>query len=497
MSAQSRVSGREFKAVFYYLIPTVLSNALPLISLPFLTRELTPTQFGLIAIIQVFSMVVFAFTNFGLASSFERNYFQYKSRTQIAALTWSCFAYLFFTGLLVSAASHLATPVIERYVVRSDTPVWTIFFGLLAAHLRGANDIAYRYLRNAELPRSFAAIAVGEGVTSFGLTLVLVIGLGAGVRGYFIAQMMASLVGSILLAIRISTLLKPRLDGLILREALLLGAPLTLRGVLGLVASQLDKYLLSLIGSLAAVGIYSIGQRVAQSVFVIMNAFDFVFIPKIYRMMFEAKGADTTDERASEVPFEIGRFLTPFVFATALVCLGIALFSEEALFVLAAPTFHQSIEIAGVLCLSYASMIFGKVNGRQVMFARKPRLSVWLALVAIVTTAAISVPIVMARGLEGAAWATLISTLLNAIVCHWQAQKCFRIRWEYRTVAAIFGFTFSAVLLHVSLLHFEVNYVLRLIVKIVLVSIFAIVGVRSGYLPLGAIKREVLRRLGK
>lgn len=475
---------KDLSAILHYLVPTILGNALPLILLPFLTRALSPADFGLIALTQALGMLVFGLINFGLPVAYERNYFHYRQDPAgLAGLTWSCFGFLLIAGIFAAIFIHFLGEPLDELFFHSVTPAFAIFLSVLAVNLRGANELVYRYLRNAELPKVFAVISVIETTVGFLLTIALVIVSAGGVRAVFIAQVCASVAATLMLMFFLSRRLTPTFDWIPLRETLRLGAPLAPRAILGVLASQLDKYLISIIGSLSGVGVYSIGQRIGQVVFLIMNAFDYVFIPKIYNLMFNSKTAPTS-ESLEATQREIGSYLTPFIFATALLCLGVGLFSEEVLSLLASRDFHGAIEIAAVLSLANGAAFFGKVNGRQILFAKKSFLTLALSFASIAVTATVSIPLIRTFGALGAAFSALAVAIVTGGLAQWQAQKCYRIRWEYRAISWMIVALIAAIAFHLGALMIGIAWAPRFAFKLLLVIGWLAVGWKCGYLRL-------------
>lgn len=475
---------RDIRATFFYLIPSVLANSLPLISMPFITRELSPADFGLIALGQVFGVAIFGFSNLGLTAAYERNFFQYRNdHAKSAGLLWTLWIFVVALGLLLTAASAGLSFLIERYFLRAPAPVGFVAIVCATAVFRGANQFGYLYLRNAERPRSFATISVAEGLLGFALALIAVVGLKAGVTGAVLAQMASPLLAGVAIVFCLSRDLTISFDRSLLAEALKLGSPLTLRVLLGMLGNHLDKYLIGLVSALGQVGIYSIGQRVGQVVYFLMNSMDYVFIPRVYKIMFESQEHEARGDHESAEALSVvaGRYLTPFAYATCGIAGALALSSEEAFHLLTTPEFHQGVFIAPVLCLFYSTLLFGKVNGRQILFARRSWLSSFMSVIVIVCNLVFYVPLIHFYGAVGAAWGTLLAGFVYGGISNWQAQKSFRIRWETRRLFAIYGFTFFAVITQLILMKWDYSYFTRLIFKISAAATFLMIGWWFGY----------------
>jgi O-antigen/teichoic acid export membrane protein len=246
---------------------------------------------------------------------------------------------------------------------------------------------------------------------------------------------------------------------------------LTPRILAGVAGSQVDKYLLGLLGSLGGVGVYTIGQRLAQIVFAYMTALENVFAPQVYHRMFNlgAEGGEA-----------IGRYLTPFAYVSVLAALGLGLFAEEAIVVLTPPSFHGAIPVAAILCLHYAIMFFGKLP--QLVYAKKTGIVSALTVVGLAGNAALNVLFIRRWGATGAAAGTLAAGMISTGLALAVGQRFYAIRWQYSALAWIFGVLFAAVIGAVWMRDAGMAYLPRLAVKGVAVAMYAAVGIHLGIL---------------
>ena len=90
----------SFKNTFYYLLPVILSSIIPIITLPIFTRKLSPTEYGILTLSQVYAIFMNGISNFGLIAGFERNYFEYKEITKRTNLLYSIIAFVMIISLI-------------------------------------------------------------------------------------------------------------------------------------------------------------------------------------------------------------------------------------------------------------------------------------------------------------------------------------------------------------------------------------------------------------
>ncbi|MES2963931.1 MAG: hypothetical protein V4760_08575, partial [Bdellovibrionota bacterium] len=83
----------------------------------------------------------------------------------------------------------------------------------------------------------------------------------------------------------------------------------------------------------------------------------------------------------------------------------------------------------------------------------------------------------------GAAWATLLASLIYGSLSHWQGQKSFHIRWETRRIAVIYSVLFAGVALHLlTMSSLAWSYGPRVPLRLAIVAGYVWLGFRFGYL---------------
>ena len=94
---------KNIRNIFIYAIPKFASYGLNLITLPILTRLLTPEDFGVIILAGAFPSVAVSVFTFGVTFGAERYYFEYrKDSEKLSALIFSSQLFLYLS-LIVSS----------------------------------------------------------------------------------------------------------------------------------------------------------------------------------------------------------------------------------------------------------------------------------------------------------------------------------------------------------------------------------------------------------
>ena len=70
---------KHIRNIFIYIVPKFFSYGIHLITLPILTRFLTPRAFGVIALAWLFPSIAVSILSCGLAAAAQRYYFEYRN----------------------------------------------------------------------------------------------------------------------------------------------------------------------------------------------------------------------------------------------------------------------------------------------------------------------------------------------------------------------------------------------------------------------------------
>ncbi len=458
---------KNIKNSLLYLLPSLLGVVLPLISMPFFTRELQVKDYGILALCQAYAIFVNSISNFGLSISYERNFFEVDESSKIellyANLVFVIFTYLFFGFLtycfLVQILKFLNIPVGNSYMF-----IVTYF----ATGMTGLKSFYLIYFKNIEDAKKYVWYTIDESILGFILSIYFIMYLRIGVIGMVSSQFISSCFVFSLLSWRFLRQHSFSFNWGMLKSSLVISLPLTPRLLFGIIGTQFDKYLLGSLTSLGGVGVYSIAQKIATVVFTFISAVQNVWAPNVYKLMF-------SNENSSHSL--IGNYLSPFYYVSVLFGLIISLFSEEILFVLAPIEYHGASQIIILLSILYCSYFFGKQN--QLIFAKKTYLISIITISGILLNVSFNYVFIKHFGLYGVGWGTLLSGLLTGVLGFVISQNHYKIEWNYRVISiTTFIFIFSTLFLF-YLNYINTFYVYKLSYKVFSVFVFLIWGKES------------------
>jgi O-antigen/teichoic acid export membrane protein len=458
---------RQIKNSFIYLLPTATGAFLNVATLAIFTRILTKEDYGFLALAHVYGFFVTGLFNFGLLSIYERNFFECRDNKKTAELLYSILLFV-LAGFFISAIlTYIFKSPLSKLIIGTSEQADLLFWVLCSTGIMSFKQYYLTYFKNMENAKSFVWYAINASILSVAMSLFLVVYMRVGVLGLVLGQMLSSLVILFALTLIFLKTVPIAFSFNILKGSLKLSYPLTPSLMFKIVANQFDKYIIGLLGTVGGVGIYSIGQSIANVVFICMTAIQNVFSPQVYKRMFEL-GEDGGKA--------VGKYLTPFAYVSIAIAIIIALFAEEIVSLLAPKRYHGVTDIVIILSMLYGSYFFGKQP--QLIYMKKTHISSMLSIFTAILNIVINIPFIIMWGTIGAAWGTLTAGLISGAISFAISQKYYEIKWEYVKICAIFLTFFASAMLMIVLRDFNADYATRLTFKGISIGVYIYLGIK-------------------
>ncbi|MBP7089109.1 MAG: oligosaccharide flippase family protein, partial [Candidatus Omnitrophica bacterium] len=340
MTEKNKVSfnaEKRVKSILNYLSPSLLGSLMPLITLPIMTRFLTPEDFGIIALATSFPSLITSLIGCNVDIAAQRYYFEYrKDSIKVNSLINSTTAFLFLVYIVSSLFVFVNKSLFSRLIMGNPECGLAIFISYLTVCLNILVTFYLTMYRNMERPKSFSRFTIIQMVMNATLVLFFVAVLRFGYLGVIYGSFLATLIIFCMLFWKFQREFPFRFDFKILKDNFKYGIPLLGNYLSGPVSQFLDKYLLRSIVSLSSAGIYSIAQNVSRKLFEFITAIQSTYHPIFMKDIFD---------RGKEAANSIGRNFTIFTYLSISVVLGMILFGEEIIHILAPSSYYGAINV--------------------------------------------------------------------------------------------------------------------------------------------------------
>jgi O-antigen/teichoic acid export membrane protein len=418
-----------------YGLGSLALQAASVILVPLYTRCLSPAEFGVLEIIsrmgEVFNILLMAN---GIRLAAFTFYCQAESETEKekTAATVLFVQGLFFFGFGL-AATALA-PLSGRLIGINDPRL--LVFGILMIMIEGTTVVPLAMIQARIDSTYYISVMAGMFCTRVSLTILFVAGLKWGVWGVLGASAATSAAfGLVLIWYETGThVFRP--DGKKLREVLRFAIPFVPAGLCGFVLHNCDRFFLMNYGGADEVGQYSLGYRLATAVGSLsIGPLIQVWTAQMYNAF---KRAD-----AAVYVGRIGtRILAVYIFGG----LGLAIFEDEVVQILAVPGYYGATSVMGILVLAYFFWHTANFMDAPLWVFRRSALKPKILLVSSSATVALCFLLIPRWGVSGAAYSVLGGLVIQCIVTWLVARRVYRVHYEFGRLAIMLGLAIALAL---------------------------------------------------
>lgn len=467
MGKIARYLNRELNNSLIYIIEAGFSGILSIGFYVFIAYTLTLEEVGAYSLAVVYGSILAAIANLGLSAGYERSYFEFnKTSAERGSLifTIQIFASIFIISALILGV--VFSNIISIMIFNSDRYIFLWIFVLISLNISEFCKFYFAYLKNSRQARLFSFLHASQVFLNFFLAYVFLIVMNKDFLWLGVALLISHLAILIFSLFHQIMTLPFSIKYSYFNEVIKISLPLTPRVLIGFIGTQFDKIILSQVSSLSDIGVYSVAHRIAMIIYMFMNALGRVWSPILYENLFDKKSEKDPDIS----------FLSIFMYFSLIPAIILILFSQEILLFLP-ESYAWGYQIIIFLSLYYSLLFFGKVNGPQLMYAKKTWLISGLSVLNVLLSIAITYPMVIAFDAVGASIGMLLSGIVMGLIYFYQANKHAYIVWDFSVIGILLLFLITACLLNVSVNLISTSFTIQALIKM----FFLIVIFNYGY----------------
>ncbi len=425
-----------------YGVMAALAKGVGVLLIPLYTRVFTPTEYGIVSLIDVLIMSLAMFAILGMDSASARWFFDSNQlddrKCTIGSWFWCQLAVsLVLTVLLVV----LAGPVAELMCGSRRYSALVRLAALSLPWMTGIRVLGNN-LRYQRRPWAASLFAFARMLTEIGGVVLFVLVFRQGVHGLYAGKLAAAVVMGIVSVLGLGAWIAPSsFSWRRLREMTVFGLPMVPAALALWVMASADRIILTMFGSIRDVGVYAVAIQLSLSITLITGAFSQAWGPFALSII--------DQQEAKQV---YAKVLDIYAFLGCILCTALALFAPYLLALLTTEAYYAAASCIGLLA-------FGNVlNGARFIAAlgcgiAKTSLPNAVSIgVGAVANIALNFALIPACGQQGAAAATMTAYFLSVVYLFSASQKRYRI--PYRWHVSLACFIFSWVLIAVNWLLF-------------------------------------------
>lgn len=414
-------SGKELKFLLrhssIYGLGNLLSRAVAFLMLPLYTRYLTPTDYGVLELIDVTTGMIAIVIGLGLDAAVSRFYYESpdeRDRRAVLSTAYWLASILALVGLTLAAT--FSAPM-ARLILNSAANARLFLVAFTTLVVAMIMELNLLYLRLHYKSVLFNAVSIVSLVLGVGLNVVFIVVFHWGVFGILMTSLLTRLVLAIPLTIWVLSKTGFRFDRGLARQMVRFGAPLIPSTLGTAIVNYSDRYFLKQFATIADAGIWGLANKLGTSIHMLITSpFILTFVPRRFEIA-QRPDAKETFGRVSEYYFLL---ITSCGFLVALL-------ADDILRVMTTPPFFRAAAFVPwvVLTMIFYGMRYHFEFG--ILYAKKTHYYAAINVASAVLHVGLNFFLVRSYGIAGAAGASVVALLFNSMATYVVGQRLYRI----------------------------------------------------------------------
>jgi O-antigen/teichoic acid export membrane protein len=428
VKAQETVTKQIHTAVRHgsvYGLGNVLAKAIGFLMIPFYTRYLNPTEYGVLEILDL-SVTLFGMVlNMGITGALLRSYGAARSEDEKRQFVSTAFLFVGVTGLVtLLAGAGLIRPA-SRLLLGPNIPATYLLMSFTSFILAYIGNLPRTYLMALEFSGALTLIDTVGLLVMLGLNIYFIAVLKIGLLGILWSSLIVAGLQAALITGWTLRKVGIRYNALRMRQMVRFGLPLIFSNLAVFTLNFSDRFFLQHLRSLEVVGIYALGYKFGFMInYFLLLPFYTMWQSRMYIIHSEP-----------EHPKIFGQIFVLYSMLLIYAGLGLAVMSPEIVHLMAGPKFTASLVVIPIVALSYVIGGIGYYLQTGMFLSGKTHLIGIISAAAAVLDLGLNYVLVMAYGMVGAACATLLSFTAIAAASYCFSQHVFALPLRMGRVA--------------------------------------------------------------
>lgn len=406
-----------FGSVMTYASANVINSAIPFFLLPVLTRVLSSSEYGLVAMFTTFMSVLAAFTGLSIPGAVSVRYFDTETDhprfvgASLAVLAVGTFLTLFFVWLMATPLSGML-----------HLPEGWLLIAVLASGIQAVIQIRLVVWQVQNQVFKYGFFQVVQTLVNMSLSLGLIFALGMGWEGRGFGVISAIFLFGIfaLCSLHCGGLIRWKFDIQYAKAVLRFGVPLIPHSIGGMMLAMSDRFIVTSVLGVSATGSYAVGAQMGMVVGVLADAFVKAFGPHLLREL--KKNDELADVRI------VRQCMVVFLLFLALAIVYVSVL-PYVYFWIVGGEYLGSLGIAQLIGFGNAFVGMYYVVAGFIFFSEKTGYLARLTFSVGFINVCMTIFLVKWLGVVGAAWGYVIAQLMFFVGAWYIAQKLHPLPW--------------------------------------------------------------------
>jgi len=413
----------------------VVQSIIGVALIPLYTRVFSPSDFGVIALVNSLAALLFPLVVLGLDNSSARWFYDTddpgRKKTIISSWFWAQAA----AGCLIAALVLLFAPHVTALMFGSREHLLLVCLAVGAVPLATPVKVLGNLLRYQRRPWTSSTFSVATVLVTVGITIWLVLIRRSGIAGFYLASLIAAGVTAVAALYLLRNWVSiTSFSWKLLKEMVRFGLPLVPAAVAYWLATSSDRFVLTLFWSESEVGLYSLGTYVASALGLVVGAFQRAFGPFAFSIHREQGSGQV-----------YAKTLTVYAWGGCFLCTSLTLFAPMLLRVFTTGQYLPAASCVPFLAFSYVLLGARDIASIGAAISKRSIPVATSILIAAATGVGLNFLLDPRMGRDGAGIASMSACLVSIIYLFWVSQRLHKIPYRFGPAVACFVLSWTLI----------------------------------------------------
>jgi len=401
-----------------YTVTTIINTAIPFLLMPVLTRYMSPSDYGIVAMFGVLLSFVFPFTGLSIHGAVQRQYYE-SEQVHLPTYITNCLLILLVSSASTSILFFVLSEPISKLSSFPESWLWTVIIVSIAGFI---NSIVLVLWQVKIKPYAIGKYQIAQTLLNVGLSLWFVVGLGMAWRGRIEAQLFTAVTFAIigLVILKKDGWLKFNINKNYIRNALCFGVPLVPHALGQVIMTMTDRFFITSMVGLNATGLYSVGYSFGMIIGFIESSFNQAYVPWLFERL---KRNDDNTKR------NIVKLTYAYFFFIILLALALSLVAPWFLSFFVGKKFVGAYIFVFWIALGYAFSGMYKMVANYIFFAEKTHILAWVTLFCAALNVVFNYFFIKQNGSVGAAQAACLTFFFTFVLTWVLSARVYKMPW--------------------------------------------------------------------
>lgn len=379
-----------------YLTAAMFIKGLSIISIPIMTRLLTPSEFGLLAVFLSIVTILSIIYGLGTQATVSRYYFE--SKNDFGNFLGSNFFYLWVVGFILS---FITFGYKNEIVELLDIPEQIIIFAIAIAFTSATYATVESYLQASKKSQLLTRISMVRGIFNLIITIAITYHLN---EEKYLGTVYSMLLFSCLFftysIYLVRNLVKFSFSWEHIKYSLILGGPIIIHIISGQVINSFDQVMINKMVGAREVGLYSFAYKIGMIFHMIVTSLTMSWTPIFFENL-KNKNYDKIDVVAKK-----------FSLIVSVLALVLVILSPVISKILAPAEYSDAISIIPIILIGFMFQFIYTLYIGYAFYAKKTVTIAVITLLCAGINVYLNYVFIPIYGYKIAAWTTLVTFAL-------------------------------------------------------------------------------------